>query len=419
VLKILWFTNLPMPAVAHVAGVRGDIYGGWLQELLRELAADSERSMTVACFAAVNDVYDSRSDNVRYLVFPISWKRRDGAGGARYAKWVNDEIGPDIVHIHGTEFGNGLELLDCPRKFKALVSIQGLISECAKALFKGLGFVQIISNITIRDILRFDALYAMRRDYYRRGLAERLVLSRVDGVIGRTLWDRAHVRRISPFVEYFHCNETLRRPFYTAVPWQIGFARPKRIFVSQLSYPLKGAHQLLKALSIVKKRHDDFELHVAGTDVIRLNEGRWSLRRSGYGSILYQQIIEFGLSCNVKFLGELAEQDMITEYQAARIVVVPSALENSSNSLGEAQLLGVPCVAAAVGGMCSMGVHSGALRIYPFDDIELLAEEICGLFESDDACLALSRSARLVATGRHDIKSCVNAIVEIYRAVSR
>jgi glycosyltransferase involved in cell wall biosynthesis len=37
---------------------------------------------------------------------------------------------------------------------------------------------------------------------------------------------------------------------------------------------------------------------------------------------------------------------MITEYRNAHIFICPSSIENSPNSLGEAQLIGVPVIAA-------------------------------------------------------------------------
>lgn len=45
---------------------------------------------------------------------------------------------------------------------------------------------------------------------------------------------------------------------------------------------------------------------------------------------------------------------MIEQYLKAHIFVCPSSVENSPNSLGEAQLLGVPCIGSIAGGIPSM-----------------------------------------------------------------
>ena len=53
----------------------------------------------------------------------------------------------------------------------------------------------------------------------------------------------------------------------------------------------------------------------------------------------------------IEFLGRLSAEGMKQAYLDANVFVMPSTIENSPNSLGEAMLLGVPCVAADVGGV--------------------------------------------------------------------
>lgn len=53
-------------------------------------------------------------------------------------------------------------------------------------------------------------------------------------------------------------------------------------------------------------------------------------------------------------MGKLTAGQMRDRYLASSLYVCCSALENSPNSLGEAMLLGMPCVSADVGGIPSM-----------------------------------------------------------------
>lgn len=50
-------------------------------------------------------------------------------------------------------------------------------------------------------------------------------------------------------------------------------------------------------------------------------------------------------------LGTLNETDMCERYSRANVFILPSAIENSPNSLGEAMLVGIPVVATDVGGV--------------------------------------------------------------------
>ncbi len=60
----------------------------------------------------------------------------------------------------------------------------------------------------------------------------------------------------------------------------------------------------------------------------------------------------------IHFLGSLDAEKMKQAYLDANVFVLPSTIENSPNSLGEAMLLGVPCVAADVGGVTDL-LHAG------------------------------------------------------------
>lgn len=64
---------------------------------------------------------------------------------------------------------------------------------------------------------------------------------------------------------------------------------------------------------------------------------------------------------------------MKQEYLNANVFICPSSLENSPNSLGEAQILGTPCLASYVGGIPDM-MFGNEGYLYRFEEIEMLAE---------------------------------------------
>ena len=57
-------------------------------------------------------------------------------------------------------------------------------------------------------------------------------------VIGRTNWDKNQVKLINRNINYFHCDEMLRDPFYNA-KWGVDTCEKGSIFISQSSYSLK------------------------------------------------------------------------------------------------------------------------------------------------------------------------------------
>ena len=93
---------------------------------------------------------------------------------------------------------------------------------------------------------------------------------------------------------------------------------------------------------------------------------------------------------------------MKERYLLSHVFVCPSSLENSPNSLGEAMLLGVPCVASNVGGIPSMMVGGQDGLLFPPGDIEALASSIIEIFDSEAITRVYSRNAKKHAHENHD-----------------
>ena len=67
---------------------------------------------------------------------------------------------------------------------------------------------------------------------------------------------------------------------------------------------------------------------------------------------------------------------MARELTRSHAFVISSYIENSPNSLAEAMLVGMPCVASFVGGIPSMVDDGRTGLLYPVDDVALLAAQI-------------------------------------------
>ena len=120
----------------------------------------------------------------------------------------------------------------------------------------------------------------------------------------------------------------------------------------------------------------------------------------------------------MQFTGTLTESQMITEYLNAHLFICPSSIENSPNSLGEAQLLGVPVIAAYVGGTPDMIEHNETGLLYRFEEVEMLAEHIRNLFTNTTLALRLAKNGINAAQERHHQTNNLQQMISIYKSIT-
>ena len=211
----------------------------------------------------------------------------------------------------------------------------------------------MINRSTFRDFLRRQNIKKEQAIMQKRAEAEREALALTRSFIGRTEMDRAVLEMYSQSAAYYRCNDVLRDSFYEG-EWSYEGCEKRRIFICQYYYPLKGFHYLLEAAAILKKKYPDLRIAAAGYNPITKPLPQKELKDSSYIRYIKSLISRLELSGNISLLGELGEREIREEYLKANVFVLPSTIENSPNSLGEAMLLGMPCVTANVGGIPSI-----------------------------------------------------------------
>jgi glycosyltransferase involved in cell wall biosynthesis len=414
-MKILWIVNTIFPAPSIAIGLNPPVVGGWMYGLAKQLSENEGISLAVATTYSGREIKSLKLDNIEYYLLPS--KHNSMYVRNLENKWesICSEFKPDLIHIHGTELAHGLA---CMRKLPNLnyvVSIQGLISVIERYYYVGISKAYIIKNITFRDIVRWDTIFQQKKKFYKRGILEKEYIKRSENVIGRTSWDYAHTKVINPNVTYHFCNETLRDGFYTADKWSFDNCIPHTIFLSQASYPIKGLHQVIKSLVILKNKYPNIKVRVGGANIIKASTLSERLRLSGYGKYIKRLIKENSLEKNIEFLGSLTEKEMIREYLNSNVFICPSSIENSPNSVGEAQLLGVPVISSYVGGVEDMIENGKTGFLYRFEEVEMLAILIDKVFTMQEDQLAiLSKNEAEVALRRHNPEVNVRRMIEIY-----
>lgn len=416
-MKILWITNIVLPEAQGLLLGKGTLKstGGWLIGASEMLSNNESTKLTIATISKhVEKLTRLEGEKISYYLLPL------GKGNVKknneyipYWKKIREEVKPDVIHLHGTELSHGLAYIEACGNKHVCVSIQGLVSACANYYCHGLSRKEIFKSITPASV-RFGGIIEDSEKYAIRGRNEIEIIGRVQDIIGRTSWDKARVWAINPSAKYHYGGETLRSMFYNDEKWQYNQCVPHSIFVSQASYPIKGLHMLLHALPLVKRVFPDVTVRVAGNDITCCDTFKKKILLGNYGNLIRKIIHNKGLDGNVSFTGPLDGDAMVREYLKANVFVCPSTVENSPNSLAEAQILGVPVIASYVGGVPDM-MRGDEMHLYRFEEIEMLAYMLVRLFEQKDSID--TEEMRQKALERHDPQKNLKQLLQIYQSV--
>ena len=414
-MKILWITNILFPEAQALLLGKGALKasGGWMLGAAEAFIKLGKGNLIIATVSPlVNELTKLNGKDMDYYILPFGvGNLRQNDEYRKYWRTIKEDLNPDIVHIFGTEYSHGLAYVDECGSDGVVVSIQGLTSVYSRYYHQGISAYELLTNITFRDVVKGSGSLIEKRSFRKRGNYEVDLLRKVNHIIGRTSWDKSHVWAINPEAKYHFCNETLRDEFYEDA-WEYNKCKKHSLFVSQAHYPIKGLHMLLKALPLVLRNYPDTMVRVAGQDITYSSSWRERLKMTDYGKYIKKQIEKFNLSPHVSFTGALDAEQMKGEFLRANVFVCPSTIENSPNSVGEAQLLGVPCISSYVGGTMDMIKNSSCGELYRFEEFEMLAYKICEVFKN--SANFDNREMIAEAQARHNRKGNANRLLEIY-----
>lgn len=414
-MKVLWLCNNAPGVVRSAISGKPSSPVNWLDHVLQDLR---EAGVTLRILYRGGGVPGRIDERCSYAPVPETPAHIYQPQLEEDFRQELRSFQPDVIHSWGVEYHHALAMVNAAEKERMLsrmaASIQGLCSRIAPHYVDGLPASALRAR-TLRDMVRHDSVLVQQGEYTQRGELEVEALRKLAHVIGRTEWDRANALEINPNITYHHCDETLRDVFYSG-RWAYRRCRKHRIFASSCSYPVKGFHLLLEALAMVRRTYPDAEITVTGRPFFAGDFGSFA-RQNGYEKYLSTLVKRNGLEKSIHFLGHLTAQDMKQAYLDANVFALPSTMENSPNALGEAMLLGLPCVAAEVGGVDSlMGEGEGILC--PPVNPAAMAEGICRVLAMEEKAEAMGAAARNRALKTHDPGKNLKDLMDIYRNLS-
>ncbi|MEE3486930.1 MAG: glycosyltransferase [Bulleidia sp.] len=380
-IKVTIIGNLLPSGTGRYFGRREETAGGWVSGLLKGLETAQEFKATYIAFEK-QDAFSVQEHEIKGISFILA--------GYRNEKDIQDILHrypADVYHYYGAETETAKYFVNCLPYERTLIYIQGIITACMGAW--------MASYDKYHDVSAGMKLYMKLNQNLlkKHSETELSIFRKAKFIAGRTAWDHETAESYGFQGIYYHLDETLRNDFYTAESWNLKEMKPHTIFVSQASYPLKAAHMVIEIVKILKQDYQDVICYIGGENLMESASLATRLHVS-YAAYIQKLIHEYHLEEQIRFTGTLNEKEVITHLQKANVFLLPSAMENSSNSLQEAMILGVPSAASSTGGTPGMVGSEDNCLLYPFDEPEKGAEKIAQIFDNEETAVSLSQNGR-------------------------
>lgn len=412
-MKVLWIA--PNGGNYKNNTIKGT--GGWIGALQDVLVKNNPDLELGIIFLHSTDTDRLEDGNVTYLPVKYSkggsikrafnqfFKNQDHKEKllAHQIKEKIDEYQPDIVHVWGIESIRASVIPFINRPF--VVHIQGLLSLYIY-MYLPYGFSKsdlFKADFPIRWLLHSGSI----RDYKqaKRRAAREIEMSKyVRNWIGRTEWDFTLSKMLNPASRYFHGEEMMRSDF-SEQKWLYHFdGRTCHVQSSISGEWYKGIDVILKTAQLMMNLGYDFEWKVYG------------VLRSDYRLKYFIKKLKIvPENVGVKIQGRVDGKTIREGLLSCDVYVHPSYIENSSNAIAEAMLLGVPTIAHYVGGNPSMLRDGSGVLVAPNEPYVMAAKimDMCNL----EVAERYSYKALDVAKQRQDSRQIVENLMSIYHEI--
>ena len=416
-LKILWITSMVLPEHAMILGQKASELGGWLTGMLSEIRKNNSLEISIASTVSSKSHFSKeQSDNVVFYAIPCKNIKKYDYCAERYYKAIDQEWNPDIIHYHGSEFFHGLLAKKNIFKGESVLSIQGLINSCYPWCTGNL--LDGECPFSLKDIILKRSFQNKKKEWGSRAEQERIIIKGIHAFCGRTDWDKMNIRFLNSKAKYFYVPEILRSDFYSnSGKWNINNIQKYSIFCNLSADPLKGGHLLLQACAILSKKYP-IHIYALGPQYSK-NMFFDHFVKSSYQLYINKLIEQYSLFDKITFLGTLNANGISELLKKSHLYVHPSFIENSSNAICEAQMVGCPVVAFDCGGNSSI-IHSETSGLLAkHGDVFDLVSKIEQIFNNKELTTRMSKMSSMIALKRHNKKDAAQYLTKVYQILCK
>lgn len=314
---------------------------------------------------------------------------------------VIDDFKPDIIHCFGSEWPFALVARDID--IPVVVHMQG---------FNNIYRLSSSMCSRVSDWYKFYHYNPFEMFHYwyrlRKGnasdLREQELMRANSYFMGRTDWDKNIVKYYSPGSKYYYCPEAIRPEIlHSPKTWKFKSRKKMRLITISSASGLKGNDLILRTARLLKQFNFDFEWRVSGSkDSFKFFESILGLRHE---------------DLNIKLLGYINPRQIVDELSDADVYVHTAIMDNSPNSLCEAQLIGCPVISTNVGGIPQLVDNGNTGILYPYNEPHTLAFTLMNVFGDKELMEKISTNELRVSHERHDEFRIVERLFSIYSEI--
>ncbi len=424
-MRILLLSYAVIPAFAEAYGHSNYTRSaGWVVGIHEGLL---QNNINVALVSPDNSNHSETKkvvNNTTYYAYPSKYKDVAVFNEQQPKTFlaILHDFKPNVVVIFGTEYTQGYAMLLACKEAGLLDSTviftQGLISAISRYYVADIP-EKVAHHKSVREMINHMDVISQKKAFEARGINEQKIITLAKHIIGGTVWDRNVIHMINPDIEYHYCPEILRDVFYNN-KWSIDQCERHSIFTVQSSfYPVKGIHYLLEGFKEVLKKYPDAKLRITLDKPKKARTFKEKVYALTYEDYIASLMDEYRLWGHVTYLGKPDDEQLIQHYLKAHVFVCASSIENHSQTVSEAKIMGIPTIAAFVGGVVERIKHGEDGYLYQHNAPYMIAEYVERIYNDDALALEMSKNASHNASLLVNKEKNISIFIEVCENIQR